>query len=32
MRDKWHGKFPFVKVIEKGFLHLDKTSSVEEEI
>ena len=31
MKDKWHRKFPFVKVIEKGVLHLDQTNSVEEE-
>ena len=31
MKDKWHRKLPFVKVIEKGVLHLDQTSSVEEE-
>ena len=30
MKDKWHRKLPFVKVIEKGVLHLDQTSSVEE--
>ena len=31
MKDKWHRKLPFVKVIEKGVLHLDQTSSVKEE-
>ena len=31
MKDKWHRKLPFVKVIEKGVLHLDQTNSVEEE-
>ena len=31
MKDKWHKKFPFVKVIEKGVLHLDQTSLVGEE-
>ena len=31
MKDKWHRKLPFVKVIEKGVLHLDQTSSVEKE-
>ena len=31
MKDKWHRKFPFVKVIEKGVLHLDQTGSVGEE-
>ena len=31
MKDKWHRKLPFVKVIEKGVLHLDQNSSVEEE-
>ena len=30
MKDKWHRKFPFVKVIGKGVLHLDQTNSVEE--
>ena len=31
MKEKWHRKLPFVKVIEKGVLHLDQTSSVGEE-
>ena len=31
MKEKWHRKLPFVKVIEKGVLHLDQTSLVEEE-
>ena len=30
MKDKWHRKLPFVKVIKKGVLYLDQTSSVEE--
>ena len=28
MKDKWHRKLPFVKVIEKGVLHLYQTSLV----
>ena len=31
MKDKWHRKLPFVKVIEKGVLNLNQTSSVGEE-
>ena len=31
MKDKWHEKLSFVKVIEKGVLHLDQTNSVGEE-
>ena len=31
MKEKWHRKLPFVKVIEKVVLHLDQTSSVGEE-
>ena len=31
MKDKWHRKLPFVKVIEKGVLHLEQTISVEKE-
>ena len=30
MKDKLHRKLPFVKVIEKGVLHLDQTSFVKE--
>ena len=30
MKDKWHRKLPFVKVIKKGVLYLNQTSSVEE--
>ena len=30
MKGKWHKKLPFVKVIEKGVLLLDQTSSMEE--
>ena len=30
MKDKWHRKLPFVKVIEKGVMYLDQTSSVYE--
>ena len=30
MKDKWHRKLPFVKVIEKGVLHRDQTSLVVE--
>ena len=31
MKEKWQRKLPFVKVIENGVLHLDQTSSMEEE-
>ena len=31
MKDKWHRNLPFVKVIKKGVLHVDQTSSMEEE-
>ena len=31
MKDKWHRKLLFFKVIEKSVLHLDQTSSVEKE-
>ena len=31
MKEKWRKKLTFVKVIDKGVLHLDQTSSVEEE-
>ena len=31
MKDKWHRKLPFIKVIEKGVIHLDQTNSVEKE-
>ena len=29
MKDKWHRKLPFVKVIKKGVLHQDQTCSAE---
>ena len=31
MKEKWNRKLPFVKVIEKGVLHLDQTNSVGKE-
>ena len=31
MKDKWHRKLQFVKVNKKGVLHLEQTSSMEEE-